>query len=93
MRFLEKLRPTAIVFAAAIVGIVWMSYHFTGELVGQALTLINTAHSGSEVKDGVIQLLTAVAQNMVAVGAVTGLVGALNKLCEDTPPPAPPRSF
>ncbi len=79
-----KLRPTAIVFAAAIVAIVWMSYHHTGQFVAQGLALL-ASHDAATVKDGVVQLLGAVASNLVAVGAVTGLVGALTKLCEDSP--------
>ncbi len=81
---MARLRPTAILFAAAIVAVVWMSYHHTGQFVAQGLALMASSDAG-EVKDGVVQLLAAVSSNMVAVGAVTGLVGALTKLCEDSP--------
>ena len=76
------IRISALMLAAFITGIVWMSYHYTGGLVAEALELL--ARPGTDsMKDGIIQLLSAVVQNMVALTAVGGLIGAIVKLCEN----------
>lgn len=77
--FLGRVRPTAIIFAVVILLIVWMSYHYTAHLVGHGLELMKLATDDNTIKDGVIQMLTGIVSNMVAVGAVTGLVGALKE--------------
>lgn len=75
-------RPTAIVFALVILAIVWMSYHYTGAQFEHALKVLTSGSTPDSVKDATIQLLSAVAQSMVAVAAVTGLVGHVGKLVE-----------
>ena len=75
-------RTSAIVLALFITLIVLMSYHYTGSIVSEALALLGSGEA-SEVKDGVIQLMTGVVQNMVALTAVGGLIGAIVKLCEN----------
>ena len=81
-RRMTPFRPSAIALAGLITLIVLASYHFSAELVPEALKLLNSENA-SDVKDGVIQMLTAVTQNVVALTAVGGLVGSVQKLCEN----------
>lgn len=75
------VRLSAIALALCVVFIVWMSYSYTSDAISEGLKLL-ASHNAAEIKDGVIQLLTAVVQNMVALTAVGGLAGPINKLCE-----------
>ena len=75
------IRVSALVMSGVICGIVWMGYHYTGNIIEGGLELIAQGQP-DDVKDGVIQLLSAVVQNIVAVTAVGGLIAAVNKLCD-----------
>ena len=75
-------RPTAICFALVVGGIVWCSYHYTGAMFSAGLQLLTASDDVAAIKDGVIQLMSAVVSNIVAVAAVTGLVQSITKLCE-----------
>ena len=77
---MTPFRVSALCIAGCVVAIVWMGYHYTGALVAQALTLLAEE---ATLKDGVIQLMTAVVGNMVAMTAVAGLIGGFTKLCEN----------
>ena len=75
-------RPQVLAAIATIAATVWCSYHYTGEMFSAGLALLTTIGNPDAVKDGVIQLMASVAQNMVGVAAVTGLVSLSNKLAE-----------
>ena len=81
-RWVTPIRLTAFLFAACVTAIVFMSYHYTGAAFAGAVELLTAATTADQSRDAVIQLLGAVAQNMVALTAVGGLVGAIVKLCE-----------
>ena len=80
-RMFTPIRFSALVMSGVICTIVWMSYSYTGGLIEGGLALIAEGQP-DEIKDGVIQLLSAVVQNIVAVTAVGGLIAAVNKLCD-----------
>ena len=82
VRWVTPIRLTAFLFAACVTGIVFMSYHYTGAAFASGIELLAAAETADEARDAVIQMLGAVAQNMVALTAVGGLVGAIVKLCE-----------
>lgn len=75
----QRFRPTAVVFAAIIGAVVWMSYYFTADLVMAGFEIVEQSDQPEDVKNGVIRLLTGIVSNMVAVAAITGLVGALKE--------------
>lgn len=79
----QRFRSTAVVFAVVLLVIVWMSYHYTGQMMLAGIEAIQTAESAVEVKDGIIQLMAGVTGNMVAIAVVGGLASAVNKLCEE----------
>ena len=75
-------RPQVLAAIATIAGTVWCSYHYTGEMFAAGLELLTSHGNPDAVKDGVIQLMSAVASNMVGVAAVTGLISLSSKLAE-----------
>ena len=75
-------RPQVLAAIATVAGTVWCSYHYTGEMFSAGLALLTTTANPDAVKDGVIQLMAAVASNMVGVAAVTGLLSLSAKLAE-----------
>lgn len=75
-------RPQVLAAIATVAGTVWCSYHYTGEMFSAGLGLLTTVDNPDAVKDGVIQLMAAVASNMVGVAAVTGLLSLSAKLAE-----------
>lgn len=81
-RRMTPIRPTALIFGLLILAIVWMSYHYTHGLIAEGLELIGSAQA-SDVKEGIIQILSAVVNNMVALTAIGGLISAVNKLTEN----------
>ena len=60
----------------------WCSYHYTGQAFAAGLDLLTHGNDVEAVKDGVIQLMSAVVSNIVAVAGVTALGSAIVKLCE-----------
>ena len=80
---LSTIRITAIVIGGFITVIVISSYYFTGQVIAGGLELIADSTTSDEVKDGVIQVLSGVLQNMVALTAVGALGTWGAKLCEN----------
>ena len=56
-------RPTVAWISLVIAAIVFMSYHYTWAMFSDAIAILTDAAEPSDVKDGVIQLLGAVAQS------------------------------
>jgi len=79
--WITPIRVTLLCIALVILLIVWMSYSYTADSIGRGLELL-AGDNAAEIKDGVIQLLAAVVQNMVALAAVGGLIGVSTKLSE-----------
>jgi len=79
--WITPIRVSLLCVAFVILAIVWMSYGYTAGTIETGLALL-ASPDASEIKDGVIQLLTAVVQNMVALTAVGGLIGVATKLVE-----------
>ena len=75
-------RPTVSFMSTIVLGIVFLSYHYTGSMFADAVTLLKDASEPADVKDAIIQFLGAVAQSIVAVGALGILGGPINKLAE-----------
>ena len=75
-------RPTLVVVALIMGGIVWATYHYTGVLFTEALELLRVPSTPEEVQHGVVNLLGAVTGSAVAGMAITGMTGVLNKLAE-----------
>lgn len=79
--WITPIRVSLLFVAFVILAIVWMSYGYTAGTIEKGLTLLASPEA-DRIKDGVIQLLTAVVQNMVALTAVGGLIGVSTKLVE-----------
>lgn len=75
-------RPTAALYGFYVVAIVWCSYHYTGAAFAAAMELLSAGTDVGAVKDGVIQLMSAIVGNIVAVAGVSAIGAALVKLCE-----------
>ena len=75
-------RPTVGFMSTILLTIVFLSYHYTGQMFGEAIELLKDATEPADVKDSIIQFLGAVAQSIVAVSAISAIAGPLNKLVE-----------
>lgn len=81
--WLSPIRITAIFIGGFITAIVISSYYFTGQMIADGFELIADSTTSDEVKEGVIQVLAGVLQNMVALTAVGALGTWGAKLCEN----------